>query len=617
VKGRSGSSTPTPSALRTKVKVGMSLYGRAAAPAPKLRTALAISIALVSALNVLVYVLVATGDEGRVGLILAAITLALAARVTWSGRAGELALLVLLCIAEAVTFVLFLMDTPAPFPYRPVLALTAILYVPVVVIGAMLGRENARAVLVGAGALTVVLLATEAGASWLVLTRAPGIALDRAAPGFVLGYGDVEEVDPEIGPVPVPFSVTESRYPDNPRGYFHVRESSWSLSRSDGSTAILSSSGDEVTVSIERADDPPPWSIQLSRQGFVLEEGTEYLMRFRARAGAPRTFSFSVSMAHDPWESMGLFEYAFLDTVWTSFERAFTATRSDESVRVQMDLGGDTTDVQVSDVVLARRVNGAPAVSGTGFVSYEWNSRGCRASEYPIPASPGSFRILALGDSYTAGVGVHGEDVFASVLERLLRERAAQMGDSTSYEFIGCGVSGFGTREERLYYEERARAYRPDLVLVVLVADDDRSFVEDERLGFVHTPAKWEYLFQAGYLVQSKRHARPEPDFTDAMDELATITGIAQGDGASLGIVVFRNGEDPAWQDLLSSAYTFAQDVDVPMVDLGPQLLADQLGSLDLFVRPSDRHPNEIAHRIAAERILDWIVEEGLIEPRR
>ena len=63
-------------------------------------------------------------------------------------------------------------------------------------------------------------------------------------------------------------------------------------------------------------------------------------------------------------------------------------------------------DVVLRDLSTGRDVAPEPQF----FVSYRFNALGFRGPDYAIPAPEGTFRILALGDSYTLGVGVHEQE---------------------------------------------------------------------------------------------------------------------------------------------------------------------------------------------------------------
>jgi lysophospholipase L1-like esterase len=95
----------------------------------------------------------------------------------------------------------------------------------------------------------------------------------------------------------------------------------------------------------------------------------------------------------------------------------------------------------------------------------------------PAPASAagpsGTVRILALGDSFTFGVGVEAEDAWPAVLER---ELAA--GGGASVRVRNGGVGGYGPlRTERLLVA-RQSAWAPEVLVHAVYAGND---LEDSR----------------------------------------------------------------------------------------------------------------------------------------
>lgn len=585
----------------------------------QVRGALLLGLGMVSALHGVAYGLGLPGRSETVGLVLGLVMLPLVLHA-WRSRSAWLwSVLALFGTAQAVVFARFLMEVPLPFPHRPLLLVILALYLALVIllVGSPLPKPDAGAVILLSVSIAGGALLLEAVGSKILERRSGSLSQDLDDPEYVVSYRGQQEEDPEIGPVPIPNSETEKLFPDNPRGYFKTRDASWQLSNQPSSNSRLEETGTGVSVLIDRAEDPTTWHIQLSHLGLDLAGHTEYRLRFRVRATREREYSFAVTMAHPPWETLGLYETATADTEWTWVERTLTTPQADDNARVNFDLGGDTANVDIADLSLVP-TSGGPAVgSRLGseyYVSYEWNSHGCRAPEYLIPPAPNAFRIIALGDSFAQGSGVHFEDVFTSVMERRLREEASRAHDPRLFEVFGCAVAGFSTREERLYYEKRVRAYQPDVVLVAMVWNDSRSFSNDVALGYVHTPAKWEFLVHTAYLVQEIRHTLPEPDFSDSMQELTVLNQQLREEGAKLGVVVFRNAGGEEWERLSEQADSAGKALGVPVLDLGDALLTGDYQK-DLMVHPIDGHPNEIAHRIAAERILDWLEEEGLMEP--
>jgi lysophospholipase L1-like esterase len=94
------------------------------------------------------------------------------------------------------------------------------------------------------------------------------------------------------------------------------------------------------------------------------------------------------------------------------------------------------------------------------------NSRGLREREIGHEKPPGTFRILALGDSFVAGFEVAPEDVFTRAAERWLNERGVRV------EFVNAGHRGWGTDQSLLFLEDEGVRYRPDLVLYQWTEND-------------------------------------------------------------------------------------------------------------------------------------------------
>ncbi|MFQ5599053.1 MAG: SGNH/GDSL hydrolase family protein [Candidatus Krumholzibacteriia bacterium] len=108
-----------------------------------------------------------------------------------------------------------------------------------------------------------------------------------------------------------------------------------------------------------------------------------------------------------------------------------------------------------------------PDTSGR-FVGPSWdvdvqiNSHGLRDVEHTYERLPGKKRALMLGDSIGWGFGVEQEHMVSSVLGRLC----------PSWEVVNASVSGYSTDQEYLWYQLEGRKYSPDLVLLLLHAND-------------------------------------------------------------------------------------------------------------------------------------------------
>lgn len=74
------------------------------------------------------------------------------------------------------------------------------------------------------------------------------------------------------------------------------------------------------------------------------------------------------------------------------------------------------------------------------------------------------FRIALLGDSYVEAKQVELEATVGAVLERELARCPVLAGRTV--EVLNFGVAGYGTTQELLMFEERARHFAPDLVVL-------------------------------------------------------------------------------------------------------------------------------------------------------
>lgn len=136
--------------------------------------------------------------------------------------------------------------------------------------------------------------------------------------------------------------------------------------------------------------------------------------------------------------------------------------------------GSDVRHTNYTDYAVTQRVN------SLGFLDRE-----------PFGAKkPGTFRILALGDSYVEAQQVPIADKFHVLVEGMLAKRYPER----RFETAAFGRSGAGTAAELAYYETYGRAFHPDLVVVVFVHNDfaDSSpLLESIKYGWLPEHPPW------------------------------------------------------------------------------------------------------------------------------
>ena len=92
--------------------------------------------------------------------------------------------------------------------------------------------------------------------------------------------------------------------------------------------------------------------------------------------------------------------------------------------------------------------------------------------EYALAKSPGTFRILVLGDSVTFGHGALYETSYPYLLEQRLREWRPDV----KWEVWNLGIPGYNTAQELAYLNAVGERYAPDLVVVGLFPNDFTGF---------------------------------------------------------------------------------------------------------------------------------------------
>jgi lysophospholipase L1-like esterase len=119
-----------------------------------------------------------------------------------------------------------------------------------------------------------------------------------------------------------------------------------------------------------------------------------------------------------------------------------------------------------------RRYRLQPGFRGTVSNRVEFDTRvsinreGLRGAEVG-PKTPGVLRVLALGDSFTFGVGAREKDTFPVRLQEILRSRGVRA------EVLNAGAPGYGVPDEVAWFERWGRPLAPDVILVAVFVGND------------------------------------------------------------------------------------------------------------------------------------------------
>ena len=122
------------------------------------------------------------------------------------------------------------------------------------------------------------------------------------------------------------------------------------------------------------------------------------------------------------------------------------------------------------------------------------NSAGLRDKEFPSYKDPDIYRILALGDSFTFGIGVNSEETYPKILETLLNQTPISS-KLRKYEVMNAGVDGYGTEQEYTYLMELVTRYHPDLVIIGLYSNDIADVMQGIPSSNIRTKIKTNLYF--------------------------------------------------------------------------------------------------------------------------
>lgn len=269
------------------------------------------------------------------------------------------------------------------------------------------------------------------------------------------------------------------------------------------------------------------------------------------------------------------------------------------------------------------------------------NSLGYRDNEHPLVKPPGLRRALVLGDSFTWGARIEFDDAYPRRLERGLARHRGE-----SWEVISLARSGMNTVEEGEQLASEGLAYDPDVVVLGYCLNDS----EDENAAEVRRARDWEEmrkerrsgsdgLWDRSALfrllkrrvwatVENRRriaayrsmYVPDYPGWIAGQKALRTMAELCRARKVPFLVMIF-----PLFGNALDEGYPFsaihaavaraAAEAGAGVVDLLPAYrgLKWELLVVD---GPNDEHPNEIAHRIAADVLLSAL-DDALPPPAR
>ena len=100
-------------------------------------------------------------------------------------------------------------------------------------------------------------------------------------------------------------------------------------------------------------------------------------------------------------------------------------------------------------------------------VEIKTDSHGFRNVEVPYKKGIKTKRVMVIGDSITASVGVQEEAMYTSVLSKKLNKNS-----SITWEVLNQGIEDWGTDNEYIYFSKEGYKYKPDIVILQFIYND-------------------------------------------------------------------------------------------------------------------------------------------------
>jgi hypothetical protein len=177
---------------------------------------------------------------------------------------------------------------------------------------------------------------------------------------------------------------------------------------------------------------------------------------------------------------------------------------------------------------------------------------------------------------------------------------------------INCGVSGYSTEDALILYQRHAARYNPDVVLLTMVWNDDRSFSDEVGLRFQEQPRH--RLFRIWRLLDQTRTERGlrHHDYSTVTRALGGLRQAARARGSRLAVVIGRNGPRREWDALAEAVYRSVDTLAVPVLNLWERLSAEPSHDIQVLEK-LDPHPSERAHAIMAGEVEVFLDRHGLL----
>jgi len=236
--------------------------------------------------------------------------------------------------------------------------------------------------------------------------------------------------------------------------------------------------------------------------------------------------------------------------------------------------------------------------------------------------------ILGLGDSFTFGRGVKYEDIYLTVLQRSIKQGGRDI------KIRNCGVVGQDIREVYGTYLRESSKKRYPIVIYGFVLNDfglpikiyGDALIDFNNGGYTFDPIrKISSLYNfVCHLIDKKRlhdvtikaylesfRGRNVKNKSDLLREFHRDIESENGKFVIVLFPLLYDFKRYPFREIHEKISIFCREEGILLIDLLPAF--SRYRAEDLWVNPTDHHPNELANKVAAREIYDFFVLNGLL----
>ena len=277
-----------------------------------------------------------------------------------------------------------------------------------------------------------------------------------------------------------------------------------------------------------------------------------------------------------------------------------------------------------------------PNIRGVVYgIPFETNNIGFRDKEDWVQEKrKNEFRIIVLGDSYTASAGVAFENIYTQLLENFLQSR-----NPTHYAInvMNLGVGGYNIVHYNYVLTEIALTLKPDYIIVGVFPTNDlniRDYYTHRRIAlglekprrrdgieslYIYRAFGWNLLFVYKYIQGKlsfsfrKNHHKTDlkldtEGWLRNIEALKSTSKIAKKEGIPFLVFLLPQASKFFNQKKRHDKIRgLCEQMGIECIDMLNEFIKSGIPPQKLRLNIIDSHPNEKYHKIVASRLTEYM----------